>query len=237
MPNPYFRFKQFTIYHDRCTMKVTTDSCILGAWFAGKKLPAANVLDIGAGSGLLTLMLAQKMQATFHAIEKDNSSFGQLEQNIRNSPWNNRISAFHADAVTFGFPVKYDFIISNPPFYENELKSPDNRKNMAMHDTSLTLDVLICVINNHLTPDGSFGILLPYYRKDYFIQLAAEKDFRLLEELHIRQTPEHPCFRSILHFSKTRQSENSIAMLTIRNSSNTYTPEFVSLLKDYYLGL
>ncbi|MBX3255102.1 MAG: methyltransferase [Chitinophagaceae bacterium] len=237
MPNPYFRFKQFTIYHDRCAMKVSTDSCIFGAWFAAKALPSTNILDIGAGSGLLTLMLAQKMPATFHAIEKDAGSFEQLEQNIHNSPWNNRITTFHSDAVRFEFPGKYDFIISNPPFYENELRSPDNRKNMAMHDSSLTLDMLIQIIDRNLTQDGSFGILLPYYRKDHFMQLAGEKKFYTLEECHVRQTPQHPYFRSILHFSKSRQPVNPVRTLTIRNSSNTYTPEFISLLKDYYLAL
>lgn len=235
MPNSYFRFKQFTIHHDRCAMKVTTDACICGAWFAAKNLQADRILDIGAGSGLLSLMLAQKNTAVFHAIEKEAGSFEQLQQNIQESPWHDRITAFQGDAIGFEYPNRYDFIITNPPFYENELKSPDDKKNMAMHDRSLTLAILIDIIHNQLTGHGSFGILLPYYRKDYFVQLAEKMSFALIDSLNIRQTPTHPYFRCLLHFSRKKETKREPTELIIKNNSQQYTPEFVKLLKDYYL--
>lgn len=217
-------------------MKVSTDSCLFGAWFAQQNITAGTILDIGAGSGLLTLMLAQKNPAPFHAIEKDYSSFTQLQQNINESPWNARVKTFHADAITFEFPTRYDFIISNPPFYENELKSPNDKKNAAMHDTSLTLAALLSIISDNLTPSGSFGILLPYYRKDYFKNIAMQAGFGVIEELEVKQTPNHAPFRSILHFGKSKFAEYTPKELTIKGDSNDYTPEFITLLKDYYLA-
>lgn len=236
MPNSYFRFKQFTVHHDRCAMKITTDACICGAWFAARHLRAEKILDIGAGSGLLTLLLAQKNNAVFHAIEREAGSFAQLEQNIQESAWGDRITAFHGDAIGFGYPNHYDFIISNPPFYENELQSPDGKKNMAMHDTSLTVAVLINIINNQLTEHGSFGILLPYYRRNYFTELAEKLNFKLIESLNIKQTPKHLYFRCLLHFAREGKVENVPSELIIKNNDQQYTPEFVALLKDYYLA-
>lgn len=218
-------------------MKVSTDSCLLGAWFADQAIRANTILDIGAGSGLLTLMLAQKNPATFHAIEKEPDSFLQLQQNIKLSPWKDRINALHGDAITHAYPVTYDLIISNPPFYENELRSPDHKKNMAMHDNALTLDVLVKIIDNNLAENGSFGILLPYYRKEQCISVAEQLGFRVIGGLDIRQTPAHAFFRCIMHFSKSHKPANTVKELTIKNTGNEYTPEFMSLLKDYYLAL
>ena len=104
MPNPYFQFKQFTVHHDRCAMKVCTDACILGAWFAERISSVSKVLDIGAGSGLLTLMLAQKVKAQFDAIEKDTASFKQMTENIEGSKWKDTINAFMGDAGNYAFP-------------------------------------------------------------------------------------------------------------------------------------
>lgn len=237
MPNPYFQFKQFTIHQDQCAMKVCTDACILGAWFAEKISQESSVLDIGAGSGLLTLMLAQKVDAQFDAIEKDAQSFKQMTENIERSKWKDKINAFMGDAITYGFPQLYDFIICNPPFYENDLKSDDKKKNLAKHDTGLTLEALIQVIDQTLAANGSFGILLPFHRTVPFEQIVLAKGFHLHEKLLIRQTPEHNFFRSILHFTRSNIHTGQTGELIIKQKDGNYSSAFTTLLKDYYLYL
>lgn len=237
MPNPYFQFKQFTVQHDQCAMKVCTDACILGAWFAAKQLSFKTALDIGAGSGLLTLMLAQKTTGEWHAIEKDLPSFNQLIQNINQSKWESRIKAFAGDATSYPFPVQYDFMICNPPFYENDLKSRNSGKNLAKHDDGLTLVGLMEVIDKNLSVDGSFGILLPYHRTREYEILAADNGFHLAEKLLVKQTPKHGYFRSIQHFTRREVQSPLLHELIIRDNGSQYSPAFTALLKDYYLHL
>ena len=237
LSRPGFRFRQFTVYHDQCAMKVCTDSCILGAWFAEKITPGAKVLDIGAGSGLLTLMLAQKAEGQFHAIEKDSHAFEQMKENIERSKWKDRISAFMGDAVTYALPGPYDFIICNPPFYENDLRSDNEKKNLARHDTGLTLCNLTKVIDRHLTASGSFGILLPYQPSLLYEQLALASGFYLYEKLLIRQTPRHDFFRSILHFTRHNNGTERTSELIIKKEDGSYSNAFTALLQTYYLYL
>ncbi len=237
MPNPYFQFKQFTIQHDQCAMKVCTDACILGAWFAEKIPEGSKVLDIGAGSGLLTLMLAQKGKAQFDAIEKDMQSFNQMTENIERSKWKDTINAFMGDAVTYVFPQLYDFIICNPPFYENDLKSGNAKKDLAKHDIGLTLEALIQVIDQNLAAHGGFGVLLPFHRTAQFEQLALNKGLYLSEKLLVRQTPQHDHFRSILHFTRHKTNALQEHELIIKQNDGSYSNAFTALLKDYYLYL
>lgn len=217
-------------------MKVCTDACILGAWFA-RQIPGDNhVLDIGTGSGLLTLMLAQKSKGKIHSIEIDTPSFEQARENIEQSKWKGKISIFNDDALIYTFPHLYDFIISNPPFYEDDLKSPDTQKNLAMHSTALTLEALTGIIETNLAPDGSFGILIPYRRTDAYITLAQSKGFFLAAQLSVKQTPGHHYFRSILHFTRNRHDVKQYELI-IKDEKGVYTQTFITLLKDYYLHL
>lgn len=219
-------------------MKVCTDACILGAWFA-EKIASANapVLDIGSGSGLLSLMLAQKTAATIHGIEKDEASFLQSQKNVESSKWSNRIKIFKGDARKFPFPHRYDFIISNPPFYENDLKSEVPGKNLAKHDTGFTLDQLAYIIDQNLTENGSVVILLPYHRTEQYELLSQENGFFLQEKLLIKQTPQHDYFRSIMRFGRQKKFSPALQELTIKDENGVYTPHFSQLLKDYYLYL
>ena len=237
MPNSYFQFKEFIIHQDQCAMKVCTDACILGAWFP-EKIPAySRILDIGSGTGLLTLMMAQKNKGEIHGVELDAASFKQLKENIAKSRWEGRIRMFPGDARDFVFPNKYDFIIANPPFFEGDLNSSSIPKNLAMHSSELTLSELIRVVDANLEGAGSFGILLPYHRTRYFEEMAASHHFYLREKLLVRQTPGHDFFRSILHFSRHPGHFVPVTKMSIKNGAGDYADKFRELLADYYLYL
>jgi len=237
MPNPYFKFKQFTINQDQCAMKVCTDACILGAWFSAKIPEYTTVLDIGTGTGLLMMMLAQRSHAEIHGIEIDLSSYKQAKENISQNKWKERLKLFPGDARTFVFPTKYDFIITNPPFFEDDLHSEDEREQVAKHSKLLTLDELLPVISNNLQPHGAFGILLPYHRWEYFDKLASLQHFFLTEKLFIKQSHRHPYFRAILHYSRSREDFAPAFDLIIQKEDGSYTEDFTELMKDYYLYL
>lgn len=237
MPNDYFQFKQFIIHQGACSMKVCTDACILGAWFASKKLFATSILDIGSGTGLLMLMLAQKINAKIQGIEIDPSSFQQLKENTQQSKWSNRLQVSEGDVRSFLFETAYDFIICNPPFFENDLASLKEEEQVAKHSKLLTLEELITVIEKNLSEHGSFGILLPYHRVTYFNELAASKKFYPIEILLVKQTPGHNYFRAIVQYSRTRKNNSKEFELIIKQEDGKYSTDFIDLMKDYYLML
>ncbi len=238
MPNSFFQFKQFLIHQDRCAMKVTTDACLFGAIVANeiKRNASHVVLDIGCGTGLLSLMIAQKSNATIDAIEIDEAAYQQAAENFAASPWPERLHAIHADAIHFTPDKKYDAIISNPPFFENDLKSGNEKKNAAKHDTTLTLEHLINIVDTHLTQEGIFAVLLPYHRTEEFITTAKEAALYLTQKILVKQTPAHNYFRGILFFSRIK-SESQQQELIIKDEQQHYTKDFMELLKDYYLYL
>jgi tRNA1Val (adenine37-N6)-methyltransferase len=237
MPNSYFQFKQFTVQQDQCAMKVCTDACILGAWFAQKIPSYSMVLDIGSGTGLLMLMLAQKNKSKISGIEIDLASCRQSKENIARCRWHERMNVFPGDVRSYSFAEKFDFMITNPPFFEGDLLSPDKEKNMAKHSTSLTLEELIQCADQYVDASGSFGILLPFHRTEYFEEMGRKNNFYLKEKLSVKQTPRHDFFRSILHFSRSRQTNPDSFQLCIQDAYENFTPEFTELMKDYYLQL
>jgi tRNA1Val (adenine37-N6)-methyltransferase len=237
MANSFFQFKQFRIQQDRCAMKVCTDACLFGAWFSQRIPAGARVLDIGSGTGLLMLMLAQRHGGGIQGIELDEGAFGQSQANIGQSPWSSRLQISRGDVRDFGFSDKFDLIISNPPFFEDDLPASTGPRNLARHGQALKLSELINVIDINLANKGSFGILLPEQRETYFSGLAAGHGFYLSDRLRIRQRAGQAPFRSILHFSREKNVPAVSAELTIGNENGQYTEEFVELLRDYYLYL
>jgi tRNA1Val (adenine37-N6)-methyltransferase len=234
MPNPNFRFKQFTIQQDRCAMKVCTDSCILGAWTALRLSGAKKILDIGTGTALLPLMLAQKSKAFIATIESDPESAAQARENILQSPWSGRIELIEGDVRKYSFQPAYDFIITNPPFFESDLHSPKQKKNKAKHEVSLTLDELLTAIRSCLHPDGAFSILLPFHRTEYFEKLAGTNGFFLQEKLIVKQTPGHGAFRNICLFRYKKPEKVILNELKIKDSTGKNSVRFAKLLEDYY---
>lgn len=238
MSNNYFQFKQFTIQQEKTSMKVCTDSCLFGAWIAEKierkEIEPKRILDIGAGTGLLSLMIAQKTSAKTDAVEIDENSFQQAKENFMESQWNKKLQAFHGDIKNWIFPEKYDLIIANPPFYENDLRSSNQNKNKAKHHDTLTLKELIQSVKINLADKGNFGVLLPFHRVEFFKSLAMENNFFLTDELLVKQTPRHSVFRGILFFGTQKKTLTSKELI-IQNNEGVYTEEFNYLLKDYYL--
>jgi tRNA1Val (adenine37-N6)-methyltransferase len=261
LPNPYFRFRQFTVFHERCAMKVTTDACLFGAWCAGEittKTPGhggftketndapdepetinhkpETLLDIGTGTGLLSLMVRQKNKVAIDAVEIDAEAAAQAAENVDASGFGG-IRVLHQDLRSFNPGKAYDFIISNPPFYEDDLTSGKARKDTAHHSGNLKLDELLLFVRRHLSPNGSFFLLMPFKRQAELAQKLLSHNLFIFHKITVRQSTRHQPFRLMLRCAPSpvdRSIENEIS---IRDEADNYSEEFVGLLKDYYLYL
>lgn len=243
MPNSSFQFKQFTIHQDKCAMKVTTDSCLFGAITANAlqtgKYEPVRILDIGTGTCLLSLMIAQKNdKVIIDALEIDKDAFSQAMENAAASPLKEKINVIHGDAREFNEQNKYDVIISNPPFYINELKSGNTKKNTAHHSNELELEDLLDVIKKNINmTTGKFFLLLPYKRHAEIMDLLKDKGAYLINEILIRQSVNHEYFRIVIEASFVFTAEPVRNEISIKDESDKYTAGFTELLKDYYLYL
>ena len=224
-------------------MKVCTDACLFGALVANNIFSTTTAndtlqcLDIGTGTGLLSLMAAQQNKhINFDAIEIDEPAAEQAGENIAASHWADRIQVFNEDILNFLPGKQYDCIFSNPPFFEDDLKSDVKEKNNAKHDTSLDLLQLLQVADSYLTADGFFAILLPYHRVNYFIEESKKMGLHLTRQILVKQTMKHKFFRGILFFNR-KKTELELNEIIIKDTDHNYTPEFSAALKDYYLFL
>ena len=240
MPNAYFKFKEFTVYQDRSAMKVTTDSCLFGAWIAqdlSESKEKFTMLDIGAGTGLLSLMVAQKNNAWIDAVEIDKEAAIQAAENIASSHWPERIRVIHENIIDHKTAGLYNVIISNPPFYENELASPNKEKNKAHHSTELSLRQLFEVFYNNLDEQGVFYILLPFKREKEAEALLEEFHFHVSKKIMVSPSPVHQPSRIMMRGSKNNSSALEVSGLLIKDDEQEYSSAFTELLKDYYLYL
>lgn len=225
-------------------MKVTTDACLFGAWVAeenkGEKLKIKNVLDIGTGTGLLSLIFIQKNNSSIiDAIEIEEQACEQAKENVYASIFKDKINVIHEDVKTFPFSKKYDVIISNPPFYEKEITSTNERKNIAHHQSGLLLEELITIIKENLSVDGYFFLLLPFKRNEEIKKILFKQDLSVLKIVFVKQSTKHDYFRLMIKGKLTQkdQPETMIDEIPIWNDRQQYTEEFKELLKDYYLHL
>jgi len=235
--NTYFQFKQFRIEQTACAMKVSTEACILGAYAYSNPMPT-HILDIGAGTGLLSLMLAQKYpQSKITALEIEEKAYQQALNNSQNSPFRQQIEVLHEAVQNFRSHQIFDFIISNPPFFQNHLLSPCENKNRALHQQSLTFNELAESASRLLVPNGSFWVLLPTYEMSLFGEIAAKHKLYASETLIILNNEQGKIFREIQCFRKEKKEEIKKVKLVIRTENNEYTTSFKELLTDFYLYL
>ena len=236
MANTYFQFKKFTVNQDKSAMKVCTDSCIFGA-YASFKNPA-SILDIGTGTGLLSLMLAQKYKCPIDAVEIDTLSASQAAENFLNSQWSERLNIYNESIQDFEGKCErqYDLIICNPPFFEDHLKSPDPQKNKAIHNDKMSYKDLVLAAKKLLANKGFFYVLLPEYQSSLFEIIALKQFLFPIRKLTILNSDKTAVFRVITVFSPTKQ-EFVNETLIIKDADGGYTPTFKLLLKDYYLHL
>jgi len=235
----YFQFKQFIIHQDKCAMKVCTDACILGAY--AEKENARRILDIGAGTGLLSLMLAQRTEAKIDAVEIDDAAYAQAKVNISESKFAHKVSLYHQSIQDFSRQhqdsdnPQYDLIISNPPFYQNSLQSPDVQTNKALHASTLTFDELIEAVLHLMAPDGKFFVLLPPFEALQLAGFAQKKALYLSKKLLIQHNPQKQVFRHIMTFEKKTVSAHAEETLVIHEKdTGAYSDKFRNLLSDYY---
>lgn len=219
-------------------MKVCTDACIFGAYVANYAQAGTkgNILDIGCGTGLLSLMLAQKIPVHIDAVEIQEDAAKQAKENIDASPWSDKITIHRADIREFLPTGKYGLIIANPPFFEDDLRSPDKLKNSAKHDTDLKLDELLAYVSRNLEASGLAAILLPYHRTKWFEEKAVQEHLFVQKKVLIRHTNEHDFFRSVLLLSAVENANPEIEAISIHKSNREYTEAFAMLLKEYYLA-
>ena len=233
-----FKFKQFTINQDRCAMKIGTDSVLLGAWTSIDSNPD-SILDIGAGTGVLALMLAQRSGAeVIDAIEIDDSAFEQCVENFESSPWGDRLFCYHASLEEFVQEIdeKYDLIISNPPFYLDTYKSDNEQRDLARFVDAMPFRQLIESVSRLLSPEGKFTVIIPFSEEKDFIVLASKEHLYPNRLLRIKGTPQSGIKRSLIEFSF---KETSILPkeLIIETSRHQYTIDYIALTQDFYLKM
>jgi len=236
MSNNYFAFKQFTVWQSDCALKVCTDACLFGAWVAAhvKEDAPSSILDIGTGTGLLSLLLAQKIPAAkIDAVEIDAAAATQAASNALATGWNIKV---HNTAIENFSSIKYQHIISNPPFFSNDLKSDDALRNTAMHSTTLTLASLFSCVVKLLDKGGSFSVLIPFVRATELEKLAAQFGLVIFKKALVHQTPTHEPFRAMYILSSAITSPAVVEQIIIKENEQ-YSAGFATYLKDYYLFL
>jgi len=238
-----FKFKQFTIHQDQCAMKIGTDGVLLGAWTSIAHKPF-SILDVGAGTGIIALMLAQRSNAeNIEAIEIDNNAYEQCTENFEDSPWADRLFCYHAglDEFTDEFASeeaedKYDLIVSNPPFYSESVTSGDASRDMARQNQSLPFEELISSVAQLLSTDGIFSVIIPFHEEENFIQIATEYSLFPKQITRVKGNATSEIKRSLLEFNFYKAT-STINELVIEKERHQYTDAYKNLTKDFYLKM
>jgi tRNA1Val (adenine37-N6)-methyltransferase len=234
MANNYFSFKQFTIYQDKCAFKVGTDGVLLGAY--ADVTGIANVLDVGTGSGLIALMIAQRCDAGIIAIEPDEESFNQACSNFFNSSWNSRIKSLNIDVQSYQPDnLKFDLIVSNPPYFTGSLKNPEPRKSAARHNDSLSTGEMLGAVSRLLNEEGKFQVIMPYAEGNILIAEAHEHGLFCNSILKIKPLSGSEVRRLILTFSRQRIKVTEKFLTIEHGLRHDFTEEYMNLTKDFYL--
>jgi tRNA1Val (adenine37-N6)-methyltransferase len=234
MANNYFSFKQFSINQDKSAFKVGTDGVLLGA--CSDITGVSSILDIGSGTGLISIMLAQRCGAKITAIESDQESCLQAVGNVAACPWNERIKVVNTDLQSFNpGEEKFDLIITNPPYFTDSLKNADHRKSAARHSDSLTPDDLLNGVLKFMKEEGSLQLILPYAEGNIFIAKATKYGLFCSSILKIKPLPSSEIRRLILKFSKIPKKPVERFLTIEHGKRHEFTEEYINLTKDFYL--
>lgn len=233
-----FRFKEFEINQDRCAMKIGTDSVLLGAWTSVENNPI-SILDIGAGTGILALMLAQRSSAeAIDAVEIDDAAYEQCVDNFEQSPWSDRLFCYHATLEEFVEEIeeKYDLIISNPPFFNDTHKSDNQQRDLARYSDAMPFRQLIESVSKLLSEHGIFSVILPFSEEKDFIVLASKEFLFPKRILRVKGSPSSDIKRSLIEFYFL-ESAVEPEELIIETARHQYTDDYINLTKDFYLKM
>ncbi len=235
-----FHFKKFAVVNERSAMKVNTDGVLLGAAVSLRE-GDRNVLDVGTGTGTIALMVAQRLSENTEnfrvdAIDIDEASAAEAAENFADSAWAEKLYAHHKSLEEFseGHLPKYDLILSNPPYFEDSLLNPAERKCNARHTVGLSYRELLDFSAEQLSEDGRFAVILPAEQELQLCRYARMKGLHLLRIMRVRTTPKKPVRRIVAEFARTRCPEAEDFILTIQDGG-AYTSEYLSLTHDFYL--
>jgi tRNA1Val (adenine37-N6)-methyltransferase len=234
-----FQFKKFAVEQDGCAMKIGTDGVLLGAWTPINH-NACSILDIGTGTGVIALMLAQRTNAKqIDALEIDEQAYEQATDNFENSSWSDRLFCFHAGLDEFVEEPEdeYDLIVSNPPFYTDDYKSGTEQRDLARFADALPFEDLIEAAALLLSENGIFSVIIPFKEEETFLALAAAYELYPFKITRVKGTPTATIKRSLLAFSRNKNIDFPIDELIIETARHIYTAEYIELTKDFYLKM
>lgn len=228
-----FRFQQFSINHHHCAHKVGTDGVLLGAWIQANN--PKSILDVGSGSGLIALMLAQRFSsASITGIEIDEDSFLQGKDNFDNSPFANRLKMFHGDFLELKNTIGFDLIVSNPPYFQGNTTSGNLRRDRARHEEHLPQHRFLTKCKQLLTPAGTLGVILPAGESEYFIALARNENLFLNRCCKVYGRKDSPLKRVLLEFSGVEDTIKEEELI-LRNPTNEYTSQYKKLTAEFHI--
>ena len=235
MANGYFQFKQFTIHQQHCAMKVGTDGTLLGAWALASE-GECRILDIGTGSGLIALMMAQRYsQALVTAIDIDEGAVRQATENVFASPFAERVNVIKADVLTFDNHEMYDSIVCNPPFFEDSLTCPDPQRTEARHTVTLSYRQLMEAAYRLLKADGRFSVIIPSECRARLESEAHLRGFFISRVCSIQTTPSKAPKRYMIELTKQPVNEIDITNGIIESSPQIRSEWYRELTKEFYI--
>lgn len=232
----YFHFKKFSVRHDRSGMKVGTDGVLLGAWVDVRQ--ATQILDIGTGTGVIALMIAQRASdaVTVDAVEIDDAAYEDAQENIAASPWHDRVHLHHTAIQQFNPSTKFDLIVTNPPYFQKSYKPPTAQRETARHTEQLTFDEILQAAEKLLTANGKLNVILPYTEGLQFITLAAHKGLHCSRKWSFKTRENKPIERVLLEF-RWKKKEVDEGEILLYSSGEEWSDEYKDLTRDFYLKI